>query len=160
MAYWYTYPLSPTSSDSDVEEEYHLSADKLQKIFDAERDFFEDIGSHPQFYAFHEKDYLAWQMEMDHPYYMTYAMNHFAYLVDHDTMDLIRKGISEYKHTSVHGIPYGDLHYDKDTLSFLFQKATEWVEFKELDRAVNVDEYINNVCWVVAQLIQFQKSHN
>ena len=157
MAYWYTYPASPTSPESiDEEVSNTISADDLQKRFDMERSFFSQIGNHPQFYAFDEKDYIAWNLSLDNPPYYSYAMCHFADLVDAETLEWIRTGIPSYKHCTVQGIPCGSLHLDKDALIFIFQKASEWVEFKELDKAVNNKEYVNNICWVAAQLIRFQ----
>ncbi len=78
MAYWYTYPISPSSS-SESEEEIDARSDKeLQDLFDTERDFYEDIGNHPQFYAFHTKDYIAWNMQLYRPIYRNNPLCHFA----------------------------------------------------------------------------------
>lgn len=157
MAYWYTYPISPSSS-SESEEEIDARSDKeLQDLFDTERDFYEDIGNHPQFYAFHTKDYIAWNMQLYRPIYRNNPLCHFANIVDFQTMYLIRKGAHlrlQYYH-----IPCGDVHLKRDALEFIFQKAREWVEFNNLNRNTSRHEYINNVMWVAAKLIRFQMIH-
>jgi hypothetical protein len=157
MAYWYTYPTSPSSSSESDEETNGKSDKEWQKLFDTERDFYQDIGNHPLFYAFHTKDYIAWNMRLYRPIYRHNPLWHFANIVDIQTMRLIRKGTrlkTQYYH-----IPCGDVHLERDALQFIFQKASEWVEFNNLHRNTSRREYINNVMWVAAKLIRFQMKH-
>lgn len=154
MAYWYTYPVSSSDSDVDIDDDYEEEIDP-----EVERQFFDCIGNHPRFYAFHEKDYIAWNMQLTRPYFISYGLRHFNGMVDLETLSWIKQGISNYRKRSLKGIRTGDFHLDKDDLKFIFQKADEWMQYKKMDRCVTNREYLSTVCWVVSRLISFQIKH-
>ena len=127
----------------------------MRRMFEMERDFFDDVeiilnSTHST------KDYLAWNLQLVRPFYRSSPLFHLAHLVDYDTLRWIKKGIPQLRRHSMHRVPRGDFHLEKDALKFIFNKAIEWIEFKDMDRNVTVHEYLNQVLWVVAKLITFQ----
>lgn len=162
MAYWYTYPTSPSSSSDSEEDNTRIpTADQVQESIDIEREFFEYVGNHCQFYAFHDNDYLAWQMDLNpsQTIYLDNGMKHLDEIMDASTLEMIRKGIPQYKDVSIQEIICGPMHLEKDALVFIFGMAKDWIEYKRLDRSVTSGEYLNYVLWVVAKLVSFQMKH-
>ena len=158
MAYWFTYPISPSSSSDDEKDVSKvISFEDFVRERDNEREFFHQLGNHPQLYAFHIADTDKWIWTTPSYYHM--AMYHFDKLVDIHTLARIQSGISEYRDTDISDVQYGEASYDKDTLQFIFNMASEWIAYHELDCAVNDNEYINNVCWMASRIITFQQRY-
>lgn len=152
MAYWYTYAITESDTESDdelTEKDYIKLRNKMEKISNEEVNFFNALAEIPYLYQFDTHLHPNAKYWVDAPQYYN-ALDHFSDIVDQRTLEYIKSGLEDYRQSDDRA--YGESSWNKEQLKTIFDYAAGWIELHEM----GINDYVNDVCWIAAKIIRFQ----